>query len=265
MLQNYDIIGIDPRGVGMSQPVKCDSRIYNERISSFPTTEEAFLGLSIHNKVLGKSCGELTGPLISYLDTVSVARDLKLVRQAINDREILNFFGRSYGSQIGQTYAELLPENINRMAMDGIIDHTQSETATLNEEAITYEMTMNQFFAWCNVTTVCALYGQDAAAVFDSVVRSAEETPLLAPSCLSIGACRSDVTGEEIRSNVQGLSSSRMKILSSPDGTLFLGLSPKWRKATQPCSPHLSQHPIHSRPSLALQLAVKTGSMKRRA
>ena len=217
ILQNYDIVGLDPRGVGMSQPVKCDPHIYNERVSSFPTTDAGFQDLLVHNRRLGKSCAELTGPLINYLDTVSVARDLELVRQAINDREKLNFFGRSYGSQIGQTYAELFPENINRMAMDGIVDHTQSETVTLNEEATTYEMTMNQFFAWCNVTTNCALYGQDAAAIFDSVIRSAEEKPLPAPSCLSTGTCRSDVTGEEIRSNVQGL------LLFQEENTEFTG------------------------------------------
>ena len=205
VLRNYDIVGLDPRGVGMSQPVKCDPRIFNERISSIPTTETGLQTLLDHNQALGESCAELTGPLINYLDTVSVAKDIELVRQAINNREKLNFFGRSYGSLIGQTYAELFPRNINRMAMDGIVDHTQSETATLDEEATTYEMTMDRFLAWCKNATDCALYRHDAAAIFDSVIRSAEEKPLPAPSCLSTGACRSDVTGEEIRSNVKGL------------------------------------------------------------
>ena len=137
VLRNYDIVGLDPRGVGMSQPVKCDPRIFNERISSIPTTETGFQTLLDHNQALGESCAELTGPLINYLDTVSVAKDIELVRQAINNREKLNFFGRSYGSLIGQTYAELFPRNINRMAMDGVVDDRQSEKERLNEEATT--------------------------------------------------------------------------------------------------------------------------------
>ena len=207
VLQNYDIIGLDPRGVGMSQPVKCDPGINNERVSSFPTTKEDFQSLIAHNKALGRSCVELTGQLINHLDTANVARDMELVRRALNDGEKLNFLGRSYGSQIGQAYAELFPENVNRMALDGMVDHTQSETTTLNDEATTYEMTLNQFFAWCNATTNCTLHGRDAAGVYESVIHSAEEQPIPAPGCISTGeyACRSDVTGEEIRSNIQGL------------------------------------------------------------
>lgn len=205
--KNYDIIGIDPRGVGMSQPVRCDPKIYNERVSSFPTTDEGFRSLIAHNKALGKSCGQLSGKLIYHLDTVNVAKDMELVRQALNREAKLNFLGRSYGSQIGQTYAELFPEQINRMALDGIVDHTQSETTTLNDEATSYEATLNQFFAWCSTTTNCMLHGQNAAGVYDSLVQGADEKLIPAPGCSSLGehACRSDVSGEEIRSNIQFL------------------------------------------------------------
>lgn len=205
VLENYDIIGLDPRGVGMSQPVRCDPDIYNERVPSFPTTEEEFQGLIAHNKALGKSCAELTGSLINHLDTVNVAKDMEYVRRALNDSERLNFLGRSYGSQVGQTYAELFPKNINHMAVDGIVDHTQTETLTLNGEATTYEMTLNQFFAWCNTTTACVLHGRDAAGIYEAVIRTAEEQPIPSPGCISTSACRSDVTGEEIRSNIQNL------------------------------------------------------------
>ncbi|KAL9041288.1 MAG: hypothetical protein Q9214_004161 [Letrouitia sp. 1 TL-2023] len=207
VLQSYDVIGLDPRGVGLSQSVRCDPNIYNERVSSFPVTEQEFQRLRAHNQALGKSCAKLTGRLIDHLDTVNVARDMELVRRALQSEAKLNFLGRSYGSQIGLTYAELFPENIHRMALDGILDHTQSETTTLNDEATTYELTLNQFFAWCNTTTNCTLHGQDAAGVYEFVIRAAKEQPISAPGCVSLGdnACRSDVTGEEFRSNVQGL------------------------------------------------------------
>ncbi|KAI4242555.1 MAG: hypothetical protein L6R40_003936 [Gallowayella cf. fulva] len=207
VLQDYAVIGIDPRGVGLSQPVKCDPRLYNERVSSFPTTEDDFQSLLAHNNALGKSCARLTGPLINHLDTVNVARDMELVRRALNLHEKLNFLGTSYGSQLGLTYAELFPGNVKRMALDGIVDHTQDETTTLNGEATAYETTLDQFFAWCNTTTNCTLHGQDAAAVYESILGSAEEQPIAAPGCNSTGdaACRSDVTSEEIRTNLQNL------------------------------------------------------------
>ncbi|KAL8682101.1 MAG: hypothetical protein Q9186_001806 [Xanthomendoza sp. 1 TL-2023] len=204
VLQNYEIIGIDPRGVGMSHPVKCDPRLYNERVSSFPTTEEDFQSLIAHNSALGKSCAELTGPLINHLDTKNLARDMELVRQALSTDEKLNFLGQSYGSQIGLTYAELFPGNVKRMALDGIVDHTQDETTSLNDEATAYETTLNQFFAWCNTTANCTLRGQDAAGLYESVVRTAEEHPIPAAGCMD-SACRADVTAEEMRTNLQSL------------------------------------------------------------
>ena len=267
VLQNYDIIGLDPRGVGMSQPVKCDPKTYNERISSFPSAVAGLQSLVAHNEALGKSCAELTGPLINYLDTVSVARDMEVVRRAVNGNEKLNYLGLSYGSQIGQTYAELFPEFINRIAMDGIVDHTQSEIVTLNEEATTYESTMNQFFAWCNTTTNCTLFGQDVAAVFDSTVRTAEVQPIPAPGCLSTGACRSDVTGEEIRSNAQGLilfqnatpestgwDTLSQAISQAAEGNATLLSSPLATSETSPLFPGLAigcQDWLHESTSLA--------------
>ncbi len=207
VLEDYDVVGIDPRGVGLSQRVKCDPDLYNERVSSFPTTDEGFQRLVAHNAALGQSCLDLTGPVLNHLDTTNLAKDMELVRRALIDDEKLNFLGRSYGSQVGLTYAGLFPENVNRMALDGILDHTQDETTTLNDEATAYEMTLNQFFAWCNTTLNCTLHGQDAAGVYQSITRKAQEQPIPAPGCVSAeySACRPDVTGEEIRANVQGL------------------------------------------------------------
>ena len=205
VLQSYDVIGLDPRGVGMSQPVKCDPDLYNIRISSFPKMHEGFKSLIAHNKALGESCLSLTGPLFDHLDTINVARDMEIVRGALDQNAKLNFLGRSYGSQIGQTYAELFPEQVGRMALDGIVDHSQSEITTLECEISTYETTLNRFFSWCNTTTNCSLHGQNAAEVFDKVVQTADEQPIPATGCASTGeyACRKDVTGEEILFNIQ--------------------------------------------------------------
>lgn len=206
LLAAYDIIGIDPRGVGLSEPIQCDSETYNERVSLFPKNEAEFQELLNHNERLGNSCLELSGPLLHHLDTINVIKDMEHVRLALGNQEKLNFLGRSYGSQIGVTYAELYPKNINRIALDGILDHTQSEITTLNDEATAYEDTLNQFFSWCNTTTTCALNGQDTRSIFSSILQSASKAPIPAPGCFQTGdaACRADVTSEEILANVQG-------------------------------------------------------------
>ena len=87
-----------------------------------------------HNKAFGASCLENTGPLLAHLDTVSVARDLDAIRAALGD-EKLNYLGLSYGSMIGAQYAELFPDKIRVMALDGALDHSQSENTSQFVEA----------------------------------------------------------------------------------------------------------------------------------
>lgn len=198
---------MDPRGVGLSTPIKCDPNLWNQRTSIFPTTEEEYDSLVAHNKALGESCAKLTGNLINHLDTVHVVEDFELFRRAINSgsNEGLNFLGVSYGTQIGVQYAEKYPENINRFVLDGVLDHSLPETTTLTVESQTYEATLNQFFSWCNTTSDCALQGQDAASLFDNLVRKAIQSPIPAPGCSSTGdsACFFNVTDEDILANTQ--------------------------------------------------------------
>ncbi|KAF2462612.1 alpha/beta-hydrolase [Lindgomyces ingoldianus] len=206
LMANYDIVGLDPRGVGTSNPVKCNQRIWNERVNLFPTTEEEYQSIVAHNKALGESCAKLTGNLINHLDTAHVVEDFEMFRLAINNGG-LNLLAWSYGTQIAIQYAEKYPENVNRFVLDGITDHTLPETTTLIAEAATYEATLNQFFLWCNTTSDCLLQGQNVAGLFDSLVKTAASSPIPAPNCNSTGdnACFSTITASDILTNVQFL------------------------------------------------------------
>src|SRR5215213_405119 len=98
--EQFDLIGMDPRGVGSSTPVRCDPVIWNDVVSWFPDDEETFTELRDHYRSFGESCLEMTGPLLNHLDTASVARDLEAVRLALSEGK-LNFLGLSYGSERG--------------------------------------------------------------------------------------------------------------------------------------------------------------------
>ncbi|KAK6526511.1 hypothetical protein TWF694_005094 [Orbilia ellipsospora] len=208
----YDVVGLDPRGVGASTPVKCDPDVWNKRVSQFPTTEAEFEALIAYNKAVGESCLKLTGNLFNHLSTNDVVEDMEMFRRAINNEaaegcknQKLNFVGFSYGTLLGTQYAEQYAENIGRFVLDGAVDHSLPETATLLGEVTTYENTLNQFFQWCDTSSECVLQGQDVAALFDTLVQNASKTPIPAPGCPSTGesACYPVVTGEDIRSNTQ--------------------------------------------------------------
>ena len=104
----FDIIGLDPRGVGLSHQVNCSKEIYAEAVSLFPQTQEEYDALADKNKRLGESCRELTGPLLEHVDTISAAKDHEAVRVALGN-EPMNFLGLSYGSQLAAQYISLFP------------------------------------------------------------------------------------------------------------------------------------------------------------
>ncbi|KAL2841938.1 Alpha/Beta hydrolase protein [Aspergillus pseudodeflectus] len=211
-VNHYDVIGLDPRGIGLSTRIKCDPHLFNKNVTLFPTTEQEFQALVAKNHAFGESCRNLTGELFYHVDTTQAARDLEALRIALG-AERLNWIGLSYGTQLGGAYAELYPEHVGRMVLDGNLDHSQPETVILQTEVSTYEDTLNQFFTWCNTTASddeCAFKGQNLPRIFDDLVAAADDSPIEAPGCTvgNITTCRSPVTGEAIRFNTQGLLSN---------------------------------------------------------
>ncbi|KAI2626556.1 alpha/beta-hydrolase [Hypoxylon sp. NC1633] len=203
ILDSFDLIGLDPRGVGLSTPVRCDVAAYNRRVSSFPTTQAEYDDLVAYNKALGESCREKTGRLIDFVDTISAARDHEAVRVALGDEKV-SLLGLSYGTQLFSQYAELFPDNIRALVLDGNLQHSQSESSNLLIEAETYETTLKYFFAWCaNATDECPLAGQDVQAKHESVLAKALTSPIPAPGCDDV-QCRTDVTAEDVRFALQG-------------------------------------------------------------
>ncbi|KAL3453188.1 Alpha/Beta hydrolase protein [Aspergillus insuetus] len=202
----YDVIGFDPRGIGLSTRIKCDPELFNNYASVFPTTEEEFDALVARNKALGESCRDLTGDLFYHVDTTQAARDLEVVRIALGE-EKLNWVGLSYGSQLGAAYAELYPTHVGRMVLDGNLDHAQSsETDVLHTEVATYEDVLNQFFKWCDATATeeeCPLKGQNLPQLFDDLIDAANTSPIDAAGCTET-TCRTPVTGEDILFSAQG-------------------------------------------------------------
>ena len=167
------MIGLDPRGVGASTPVRCDPAIWNERVSRFPRSQAEFDALVAHNQALGESCLRLTRPPLGHVDTVSVARDMESVRARRRGTACSSYLGLSYGTEVGQTYAALFPRRIRAMALDGALDHSLAPVAMLVDEAAADERALGRFARWCAATPSCALHGQDVEALYDDLVRRA--------------------------------------------------------------------------------------------
>jgi pimeloyl-ACP methyl ester carboxylesterase len=201
ILNSFDIIGVDPRGVGGSVESQCDPAIWNERVSQFPKTKEDYNRLVDKNKRLGQSCLNRTGDIINYLDTISAVKDHEAVRAALGEK--LNWLGLSYGTQLGSQYAQLFPDNIRAMVLDGMLQHSQTESSNILIESTAYAAELLSFFAWAGTDDSSPLKGQDVEKLWYNILKNAADTPIPASGC-DDNICRKDVNEEEIRLNAQG-------------------------------------------------------------
>lgn len=124
LLDSFDIVGFDPRGAGDSAPVDClGDRALDEYVASDPDPDTAperreFVRLS-RARVSG--CAQRSGPLAAHVSTIEAARDMDILRAVLGE-STLDYFGASYGTELGATYAELFPERVGRFVLDGAVD-----------------------------------------------------------------------------------------------------------------------------------------------
>ena len=124
VLEHYDIVGWDPRGVGESTAISCmtdeETDTYYETDGT-PDTAAEVRDLVQLNERFTKGCVADDATLIPQLGTFSSARDIDILRAAV-DEPRLNYFGASYGTELGAIYAELFPQRVGRMVLDAALD-----------------------------------------------------------------------------------------------------------------------------------------------
>jgi pimeloyl-ACP methyl ester carboxylesterase len=203
ILNSFDLIGVDPRGVSQSARSYCDWNIWAERVSLFPKTQEDYDHLVDKNRRLGESCLNQTGDIINYLDTISTAKDHEAVRAALGEQ--MNWLGLSYGTQLGAQYAQLFPDKIRVMVLDGILQHSQSEATNILIESTTYALELEEAFKWAATNDASPLKGQDVEKLWYSILKTAADKPIPNSNCDPNNSyCYANVTEEEILFNAQG-------------------------------------------------------------
>ncbi|HSS67529.1 MAG TPA: alpha/beta fold hydrolase [Nocardioidaceae bacterium] len=121
VLRRFDIVGIDPRGIGRSTRVRCQppGRIPPDPREFIPRTAEQAAPVIDFYTFLAEGCAKDHNAILNHMSTADVARDMDLIRQALGDTQ-LNYYGISYGSILGQTYAALFPDKVGAMVLDGV-------------------------------------------------------------------------------------------------------------------------------------------------
>ncbi len=193
--QSFDIVGFDPRGVGRSSAVVCydDPAFLDEYnygvIAGEYGSDEWIANMKAASQEFGDACLEYTGPLLQYVDTISAARDLDLLRSVLGD-EKLNFLGYSYGTFLGATYADLYPQKTGRLVLDGALDPGTTDFDVTATQAIGFENAMRAYLDDCIGREGCPFRGSvdDAMSQVGSLLESLQASPLTADDGRELGA-----------------------------------------------------------------------------
>lgn len=190
----FDIVGFDPRGVGRSSAVTCyDPADMDEYLYGLTTakrgTDAWIQELETAAADFGTACAENTGALLEHVDTESAARDLDLLRAVLGDKK-LNYLGYSYGTFLGATYAELFPEKVGRMALDGALDPSTSNFDVTRTQAQGFESALRAYLADCLTDSECPFTGtvDEAMATIGALLASVDASPITATDGRKLGS-----------------------------------------------------------------------------
>ncbi len=149
--QAFDIVGFDPRGVGESTPVDC---VTDDRLDAFvasdpdPDTPAEVAASDRMVAELGEGCVRESGDLAAHVSTVEAARDVDIIRELL-DEPRLTWFGASYGTFLGATYAELFPQRVGRMVLDAALDPSLSNEEMSLAQAHGFEVALRAYVGAC--------------------------------------------------------------------------------------------------------------------
>jgi pimeloyl-ACP methyl ester carboxylesterase len=168
--QRFDLVGFDPRGVGSSKPALwCNSDEDNDRLRADPQVDyspEGVAHIESETKDFVARCQQKMGDeFLENVGTVSVAKDLDAMRQAVGDDK-LTYLGYSYGTRIGGTYAELFPDKVRAMILDGAVDPNADPVEADIRQAKAFQTAFDDYAADCATNPDCPL-GTDPAKAVD--------------------------------------------------------------------------------------------------
>jgi pimeloyl-ACP methyl ester carboxylesterase len=188
----FDIVGFDPRGIMSSTPLRCFAT-FDESFSvlppfAFPYTRAEEDTVQTLDRRFARACASHGGAIRDHMSTADVARDMDFLRQAMGDRQ-LSYLGFSYGTQLGQTYANMFPGRVRAIVIDGVLDPVAWTTGAGNEGRtlpVSTRLrsdkgamaTLGEFFRLCDEAGSGCAFAPNSAARYEAFVAKFRNGPL---------------------------------------------------------------------------------------
>lgn len=164
--RSYDVIGFDPRGVGKSTPIPCGSA----QNRGARTSKEYVLSVA-------DACLRRAPALVAAITTENTARDMEEIRKALGEPK-LNYLGISYGTYLGQVYADLFPTTVGRFVLDSVVDANLRALAMNVAQQAQYEANVRKLMASC--TGACPFVDPDTYGRLQRLLNKLDKNPIFA-------------------------------------------------------------------------------------
>jgi pimeloyl-ACP methyl ester carboxylesterase len=181
LTDHFDIIAWDPRGTGKSTPaVDCvDNYDQYFGLDSPPDSPEEKQALVDASQAFNDECMANSGEILPYISTQASATDMNSIRQALGEDKI-SYFGFSYGSELGATWATMFPQTVRAAVLDGAVDPNSTSAEEGMAQAKGFEGQLATFLAACSKNKACEFYnGGKSEAAFDALLLDLDAKPLV--------------------------------------------------------------------------------------
>ena len=181
LLERFDIIGWDPRGTGESDPsIDCidDYDPYFAEIDSTPEDAAEREQLIETAQRFARACVDNNADFIEHIGTNNTARDIDTIRRALGE-ETISYFGFSYGSELGATWATLFPDTVRAAVLDGASDPEADSTESSLQQLAGFESSLSTFLAQCSDDDTCVFYNDgDAEGALERLLADLDANPV---------------------------------------------------------------------------------------
>jgi pimeloyl-ACP methyl ester carboxylesterase len=229
---DFDIVGFDPRGTGDSDPVDCisDSDL-DAFLASDPDPDDAQEGeeFQASYEAFFKGCVANSDSLIGHVTTIETARDMDVLRAALGESQLL-YFGASYGTKLGATYADLFPDKVGRMVLDGAVDLSIDSRQLSLEQAAGFETALRSYVQDCVDQGGCFLGDtlDEGLETIQDLIASIDEKPLPASGMdrqLEVGNAFYGLVAPLYNRDYWSVLDQALQLALDGDGVLLLKLS----------------------------------------
>ncbi len=177
VLDRFDLVGFDPRGVGRSAPVACiEDKAAVNALDGDPDNPAEIERIAAAQRAIGAACLTRYPSLLAHLSTAATTMDLDLIRLALGD-ETLTYLGFSYGTEIGSAYARRYPERIRALVLDGAVAPDLRQVDLARAQAEGFERAFSNFVERCRTDPRCVA-GADVRALHHHVRAMVEQAPI---------------------------------------------------------------------------------------